>query len=101
MLEPKFTEHPNYFQQVLEERKLEFALADLQYAEGCVAVPVQPKAAAVHSQRLAGCNVCLTLGRQLGLTVLPLSMCAASSKPSRDVQVPALPTCKAMGSGRE
>lgn len=67
MLEPKFTEHPNYFQQELEERKLEFALANLQYAEGCIAVPVQPKAAAVHSQRLAGCNLCLTLGRQLGL----------------------------------
>lgn len=57
MLEPRFTEHPNYFQHVLEERKHEVALANLQHSEGCIAVHVQPEAAAVHSQCVAGCNV--------------------------------------------
>lgn len=66
MLEPKFAEHPNRFQQVLEE-KLEVALPHLQPAEGCVPVPVQPKAAAVHSQPFGRCNVWLTLDRQVGL----------------------------------
>ena len=62
---------------MLEERKLDIALAHLQPAEGCVAVPVRPEVAAVHSQRLGGCNVRLTLDRQVGLDYFSsLNMCS-------------------------